>query len=317
MQFRNCFFEYDGVNSERYNLRLGYVENQTYDFDSGGNFDFKTGQIPYYHEQIYYGKDYSANPLQFEIEAVNPDGYITKKQIIEIKNWLFNKDGWKKFRLIDGNVNRSLRCVLIPIADITEGNHYRGLRFTLRSASPFWYGEEKEVVVNNPSSNYVYYNGLLFSSFNIEIPNDDSTDCVIMPKMLININKTSQSMSNVKEMNIVTTEATNIADGLAYETVDSKDIWDYPATSGISCDISYMGDNGSPTALDTIVVDTRYAVIESTNFPNTDVCLSVDANNPLQVLRLKRGTNICRVRYGQMYDSIVIKYTPLYRMGAF
>ena len=316
MKFRNCFFEYDGVYSGKYNLRLVYVENSNHNFDSGGGFDFKFGQIPYSHEQLYYGKDYSANPLQFEIEILNIDGYITDEQMIEIKEWLFGGNGWKKFKPLNGTNNKSLRCILTPIADITEGNHYKGLRFSLRNASPFWYGEENEIIIEN-FSNYTYYNNMLYSAFNIEIPDNDDVDCIIMPKLFVNINKTSSGLSNVKEMNIVVTEAKSIADGLSYTTKDNKDIWNYPDKSGIACDISYIGNSGDTTALDTIEIDTHYVTFNSINFADVNLSVSIDMSNPLRILRLKKGINICRIRYGQMYSSIIVKYTPLYRMGAF
>lgn len=317
MKFRNCFFEYDGVYSGKYNLRLVYVENSNHHFDSGGNFDFKFGQIPYYHEQLYYGKDYSANPLQFEIEVLNVDGYISESQMVEIKEWLFGGTGWKKFVVKDGRTtNKSLRCILTPITDITEGNHYKGLRFSLRNASPFWYGEEKEINVDS-FGNYTYYNSLLYSAFNIKIPDNDDVDCIIMPKLLVGINKTSSGLSNVKDMNIVVTDAESIADGLAHTTKNNKDVWDYPAKSGIACDISYIGNSGDANALDTIEIDTRYVTLNSTNFADVDVSILIDTSNPLPIFKLKKGKNICRVRYGSMYSSIIVKYTPLYRMGAF
>ena len=239
MKFRNCFFEYDGVYSGKYNLRLVYVENSNHNFDSGGGFDFKFGQIPYSHEQLYYGKDYSANPLQFEIEILNIDGYITDEQMIEIKEWLFGGNGWKKFKPLNGKNNKSLRCILTPIADITEGNHYKGLRFSLRNASPFWYGEEQTI---NKNSGFYYANSNWYYVFQIDVPYNDNVDCEIFPKITVGIDRsqnTGSAFDRGKRLILENTSVKTIAE--AQQVSNSKFV--YPATSRIELSTDYIENN--------------------------------------------------------------------------
>lgn len=318
MKFRNCFFEYDGVYSGKYNLRLVYVENSNHNFDSGGGFDFKFGQIPYYHEQLYYGKDYSANPLQFEIEVLNVDGYISESQMIEIKEWLFGGTGWKKFVVKDGRTtNKSLRCVLTPIADITEGNHYKGLRFSLRNASPFWYGEEKSIVASGywDSGNTVYINGISYNVFSINIPKNNEVADYIYPDIEITVDKTNGDFlgADVKTFRLFSCDANSIAEGKA----TTNDILDCPNKSEIAFDVSYLGNKGDSNAYDNIFISTKYATINSERFSSLNILPKVDASNALPVFKMRYGINVFRLRYGWNYTNITFKYTPLYRMGAF
>lgn len=317
MKFRNCFFEYDGVYSGKYNLRLVYVENSNHNFDSGGGFDFKFGQIPYSHEQLYYGKDYSANPLQFEIEILNVDGYISESQMIEIKEWLFGGNGWKKFKPLNGTNNKSLRCILTPIADITEGNHYKGLRFSLRNASPFWYGEEKTIEASDywKSENTILINGSNYNVISVDIPNNDEVNTYIYPDISITVNKTNGEFLNadVKEFRLFSCEANSIADGKG----KTNDTLNYPNTSEIRFDISYLGDKGDSNAYDNISINTRYVTVNSERFSSLDISPIIDSSKPLPIFKMKYGTNILRLRYGWNYTNITFKYTPLYRMGAF
>lgn len=319
MSFRGCFFEYDGVYSGKYNLRLAYVDNQRYNFSSGGEFDFKFGQIPFSHEQLYYGKDYSENPLQFEIEIINPDNYISEEQMREIKEWLFGRSGWKKFKVLDGRGERSLRCILIPIADITEGNYYRGLRFTLRNASSFWYGEEKEIVlmqdvlIENSMPND---HGGYFYAFNIPITNNNYVDSIIYPIIEFNIDKSDSGLTDISDIYLATTDAKTISEALSFSSGSG---WSYDDTTKIICDISYMGI-GNNDSKDVIKLNTKYATLSSQNYPNQDIFIKMVSTNsptPTPMFKLNYGNNICRIRYSPMYTSIIIKYTPMLRMGAF
>ena len=149
--FRECFFEYAGQSSQPYNLMLCYVSNTTTDFDSGGKFDLKTDTLPRSHETLLYGKDYSAQPLSFDVEFVNIDDNIPLQQMTEIKNWLFGQDGWKTFRLLDDRQDYRLKCIFEPGEDIVDGGGYKGLRCTLKNVSPFWYGEDKTIVLDRKS----------------------------------------------------------------------------------------------------------------------------------------------------------------------
>lgn len=310
--FRGCFFEYNGISSQRYNLMLFYIENDNMKFNSGGNFELKTENLPYSHERLYYGKDYSANPLEFDVEIINPDENITKEQMAEIKNWLFGQDGWKDLALTDDTRSYHLKCVFEPNEDITDSNGYRGVRCKIRNVSPFWYGDEKEISLSNYTSNNVAINGINYNVISIEIPNNDYADFVINPRFVVNVDKTGVS-SNITEFRICSCDAETIEDGKAI----TNNAWDYPNTSELAFSISFIGAAGNSNAYDTLTIDTKYATIESERYPKQNIYPTVNTSNPLPIFRMKYGTNICRFRYGWNYSSVVLKYTPVYRMGAF
>lgn len=318
--FRGCYFEFAGKSSEPYNLMLFYKDNKRDDFNSGGEFELKTDSIPYSEEQFLYGKDYSENPLEFEVEIVTPEGNIPQMQMVEIKNWLFGQDGWRDLTVTDDTQAYHLKCVLIPSEDITDCNGYRGVRCTIHNASPFWYGNEREVVIDDFETQ-VYGYGNWYSIVNIEIPDNGCVNCAIYPTLIIDIDKRANTANDIKELKITATDAESINDAKEQST---PGIWSYPDTSGVSCDISYMGNKGNSASYDTITFNSKYAIFESTNYPYVQIVPTIDTSNPLSIIKLKCGSNFCRIKTGiiqsgstSMYKSITVKYTPMYRMGAF
>lgn len=142
--FRGCYFEYAGRYSGDYNLITAYVENSYDKFDSGGSYEAVTDTIPHSAESLLYGLKYSEKPLEFSMEVINPDEAIPIEQMREIKSWLFGQDGWKKLVIKDEDLSKyHLMCLLIPEEDIVDATGYKGLRFTVKNLSPFWYGEPK------------------------------------------------------------------------------------------------------------------------------------------------------------------------------
>lgn len=137
--FRDCYFEYAGVYSGKYNLVLEYLNNSYTDFNSGGICEPVTDTIPCSPRQLLYNLNYADNPLSFDIEIFNIDGAIPFEQMEEIKNWLFGQNGFKKFKLFNGKSNYYLSAILIPNEDIVDCLGYRGLRCTLQNSSGFWY----------------------------------------------------------------------------------------------------------------------------------------------------------------------------------
>lgn len=240
--FRGCYFEFAGKSSEPFNLMLFYLNNDRDNFDSGGNFGLKTDSIPYTHEQFLYGKDYSENPLEFEVEIVTPEGNIPQTKMIEIKNWLFGQDGWRDLTVTDDTQSYHLKCVLVPSEDITDCNGYRGVRCTIHNASPFWYGEEKEITLSysdltahyDPPSKWFGWN-----EFMIEIPNNDYVDCEIYPTIIINTNRTRDNMYTYGgQFHLTNTDVSTLEDGYA-KTADGKHYLN-KETSRISFDNSYL-----------------------------------------------------------------------------
>lgn len=314
--FRGCYFDYNGISSERYNLKLFYIDNDNMNFNSGGSFELKTGTLPYSYERLYYGKDYSKTPLEFDVEIINPDTQIPKEQMAIIKNWLFGQDGWKDLILVDDTRNYHLKCIFEPNEDITDAIGYRGVKCKIRNISPFWYGDEKEIEISGGTlhSGGVTVGGYNYNVFNVEIPNNDYADFVINPIIIANVDKTDGNLVNeVSDFKLFTCDAPTVAEGQG--VTGSK--WTLPNTSEISFSFSYIGSKGNANSYDTISINTKYATIESKRFSSQNIYPVVNTNDPLPIFKMKYGTNICRIRYGWNFSSLTVKYTPVYRMGAF
>ena len=143
---RGCNFTYAGIDSRDYNLELYYLDDSWNRVTTGGDFDLVSDKIPYNPETILYGLDYSANPIQFDIEIFNPYSPILQDDFSEIKEWLFGQDGWKVFTVEDDNFEGLyLNCLLSPNEDVIDTTGYRGLKCTLTNISPFWYSNDRNI----------------------------------------------------------------------------------------------------------------------------------------------------------------------------
>lgn len=407
--FRECFFEYAGQSSQPYNLMLCYVSNSNTDFDSGGGFDLKTDTLPRSHETLLYGKDYSAKPLEFDVEFMNLHGYIPLEQMREIKSWLFGQDGWKTFRCLDDRQDYVLKCIFEPGEDIVDGLGYRGLRCKLRNVSPFWYGDEKSIDLSKATlSQNVWwdagYDWDRWCVFQIVIPETDCAEIPILPMIEArprrNYNTSSDGAWTVGTYFAMSnTSALTVDEGIAHTNHD----FDVPEDSRIQFSYQYMTDKGKVSysyeiveadygqnkttiavsvgnnmicsihgdmsgesecdilinnekvgsvnlanysnlssdynkfavaalnymgyrvtstteaiyAIDNLTIDTRYATACSKTYPDLILNASLNYYHAKPLLKLYSGVNICRIYFGHIYDSITIKYTPVYRMGAF
>lgn len=327
--FRECYFEYAGQSSQPYNLMLCYVENSNDAFDSGGKFDLKTDKIPHSHETFLYGKDYSAEPLEFDVELLNLHGSIPQEQMIKIKNWLFGQDGWKTFRCMDDRQNYHLKCIFEPDEDIVDGTGYRGLRCKLRNASPFWYGAERTKVLSGSeladlkalsncvrvyppfvtSRQYLSY----YNAFQLDIDDDTMIDAYYYPIITASIDYDDSGVRsgiNPNACHFATVDVDSIT--------EAKETSTYGFTTESSTDIAFnntfVWDYGSSNRNDVITMSTQYGYVKSAKTPSQ----KIEYYHPtLPYFRLHSGKNFIRVYEPSMYSGIKISFVPLYRMGAF
>ena len=244
--FRDCYFEYAGISSQPYGLIMCYIENSNDNFDSGGKFELKTDTLPRSHETFLYGKDYSANPISFDVEIVSIEDFSPLEQMTEIKNWLFGQDGWKTLKLLDERQNYNLKCIFEPGEDIVDGIGYRGVRCTLHNVSPFWYGDEKEIVISNSElkANPWWDTGHAWDrwcTFEIDIPNNGYVDEPISPIIEIRPRRnTNQNQDGVYSVGtyfaLSNTPATTLNEGKAYTGHE----FNIEEESRVSCSFDYM-----------------------------------------------------------------------------
>lgn len=152
---RDCYFTYNGIYSGDYNLILAFVTDDNFEFKSGSEYEPTTATLPHNAQQLLYNLNYSDSPLEFTIEIISPEDNIPLETMVEIKNWLFGQDGWKRLTLHNETSDYYLNALFIPDSDITDARGYRGLRCKVQNDSGFWY-QDNEVefkgVASKPSN---------------------------------------------------------------------------------------------------------------------------------------------------------------------
>lgn len=157
--YRDCYFTYNDIYSGDYNLILAFISDDSNEFASGGEYEPTTVALPHNAQQLLYNLNYAEHPLEFSVEIISPEDNIPAEIMIEIKNWLFGQDGWKRLYLQNETSDYYLNALFIPDSDITDARGYRGLRCKVQNDSGFWYQdnevefkgvEQKTLDANNP-----------------------------------------------------------------------------------------------------------------------------------------------------------------------
>lgn len=331
--FRGCDFEYAEQLSNVYNLKLYYYNRSENTFNSGGEFELKTEILPSIPEQLLYGLNYSEKPLEFDIEILNPDDAIPFDQVIEIKNWLFGQDGWKKFKTIDERQDYHLKCILIPQEDIVDGLGIRGFKCKLRNVSAFWYGEPVTIEFDHDYLNddilrrqtTEYTVGSLddgvryWTPFEINIEADNSLYDVydVLPEIIVSINPSLMEESDKIEYFELGVSNYNsveqMIDVYSQKQIDgNKGVSPNYFEADISSAIYFSQElDGLPPHIWNI--STKYLTIDRGESKLDTDSLSVGARG----FRLKKGINVCYVTVPDAISKLTFKYSPLYRIGAF
>lgn len=126
--YRDCYFTYNDIYSGDYNLILAFISDDSNEFASGGEYEPTTVALPHNAQQLLYNLNYAEHPLEFSVEIISPEDNIPAEVMIEIKNWLFGQDGWKRLCLQNETSDYYLNALFIPDSDITDARGYRGLR---------------------------------------------------------------------------------------------------------------------------------------------------------------------------------------------
>lgn len=292
---RGCSFTYANKDSRDFNLELYYVDNSSTRFMTGGGYNPVTDNLPSKPKTLLYGLDYSAEPLKFEIEILNPHDHISQDDFTEIKDWLFNQDGWKKLYLDDEDFyGLHLNCLLIPKDDIADVSGYRGLVCEVINDSPFWYGEEREICFTKADFDNMSSNGSEIGSDNkIHFTIDIETQCnaQIYPTLKFYINEEDYQSNSTFLMNIH----------------NEKENYESDFKTSLT-----FGDRGK-----TFIVDCEYGTCE---VEGTEVIPTLDTN--YDFFYLERGQNNLSInaKTNNVYTpptSLSIIYTPYVRVGGF
>ena len=157
--FKASYFKYADIYSGKYNLIMAYV-SRNQNFITGAEYEPMIDTLPSRAESLLYGIKYSEKPLEFEVDIVNPDEDIPMKQMMEIKDWLFGQDGWKKLYIKSPDYeNMYLKCLFLPENDIRDSSGYRGVRCKVKNISGFWYGKDEVITYTKSDFDILTDNG--------------------------------------------------------------------------------------------------------------------------------------------------------------
>lgn len=289
--FRDCYFEYAGVYSGDYNLKLMYLDDTYNRRKTGGDYTTITNDNNF-AEQLLYGK--KNTPLAFDIEIINCDKDIPFEQMGEIRQWLFNQPSgqWNKFRIYDEDYEDIVFfCVLIPNEDTCDSQGYRGIRCSVQCNSPFGY---KEVVTKSISK----FTSLQADkkAMNLTIDCDIATQD-ILPMVKIYTNKSTEYIYNNRGIIINKTNGTSMIIQNIRGNGTSNNITTVNCQSGV---------------VTNTLNQEQWLILGSQVF-SADDGAAYNLNSGL--LKLDKGKNNL-VFYGLAY-KIEVLYRPTVRVGAF
>lgn len=289
--FRDCYFEYAGVYSGDYNLKLMYLDDTYNRRKTGGDYTTITNDNNF-AEQLLYGK--KNTPLTFDIEIINCDKNIPFEQMGEIRQWLFNQPSgqWNKLRIYDEDYEDIVFfCVLIPNEDACDSQGYRGIRCSVQCNSPFGY---KEVVTKSISK----FTSLQADkkAMNLTIDCDIATQD-ILPMVKIYTNKSTEYIYNNRGIIINKTNGTSMIIHNIQGNETSNN------TTTVNCQSGVV----------TNTLNQKQWLILGSQVFNADDGATYNLNSGL--LKLDKGKNNL-VFYGLAY-KIEVLYRPTVRVGAF
>lgn len=239
---RNCYFNFAGKSSKQFhNLILAFIDDSSNTYDSGGSFELVTDELPGRADTVLYGKKYSSSHMEFSIEIINPDRYLTSEEMVEIKEWLFGQDGWSKLALLDDDTvheNCYFSCILQPDQDIFDGG-YRGIRCTLVNQSSFAY--KNPIVIYDRN-----YSDLLKNSTSAPVDTDHIKSNINKGKMDPLIKNDGKYIYHTED----TSEASNITPSMRCGVcrylnvyVESAEKIIYPTVEIVTTDAQYNSSN--------------------------------------------------------------------------
>lgn len=315
---RGCSFKYANKNSEEFNLMLFFVGSAPNELISGGSYELSTDSLPYVSEQLLYGKKYD-EPLEFEVEIIDPDEAIPIDKMRKIKEWLFGQDGWKTLNLMDNDYSGYyLKCLFVPKEDIIDASGYRGIRCTLHNMSPYWYGNSVYVKkymnkdTSDPDGLYDDPSSKKGKCLTINVRSD--CDEIVLPTIRLK----AKDGVDFGTFELSTVEEHIIGDGHT----------DNPSRKVVTSFIRVLGSGhaGEVLTIDLKHLQAHYPSYEESVSGNktiiTDFATLVPTNIP--PLFFKQGDNILKIYHSdnksdlsEYFDWIEVEYTPLIMIGGF
>lgn len=142
------YFNFNGVDSADMGLYVAYFDKEVPTTGAaGGKYELAIDTLPTNPKQIYYGKNYSTQPLEytadFLLETIPDNSEEDYTELWDdINDWLFGADGYKKFYMSNSTDYNYLTCVMIPVENLFIKGKQIGVRVLIHNNSPFWYNDK-------------------------------------------------------------------------------------------------------------------------------------------------------------------------------
>lgn len=156
--FKACDYIFAGIPSERYNLKIGYVDSGSKDTDFGSNVNIVEDKVRRNPVPYFYGTEITP-PLSFDMFIFSEeelDAYDRQA----IGQWLFGRQNYEWLQIEQPDMESIwYKALLINPQNWSVGNKPFALRFTVRCDAPFaWTDEITQSFTINGSTNITYKN---------------------------------------------------------------------------------------------------------------------------------------------------------------
>lgn len=234
--------EYDGILSCDFGLHLATVDNDGFEVESGVDPEVISAEIPRYEGKLIYGVKQNGE-FEFPLSLMS-EKTIDFESMKKIKDWLFHHNKPCKFRFIGEGYSDWFYYAFISYdKDYVDGDGVRGIKFKVKSISPYAYGEIRlhEYDLTNQLTEFSDANGVKYKfakNISITVPNVETAN-VYGVKPIITITSiippTQEAFDARKKANGNVAVYNSVTNATSQETLESiwydvRDIADYGAS---------------------------------------------------------------------------------------
>lgn len=176
--YAGLYFQYDGVPSQNYDLKIVEINTSEFRFDGGSQMETITDKTMRSQEHTLLGT-YPNNRLEFQIEIVHMgEAALSSEKAHIVKSWLFGKLHWCNLYLFNQDLaNVYFECTLKDPEDIVINGNI-GWKCTVScNAGGAWKNQKSvkhqitsspmSIIYNNTSDDNDYnYPTIMFTSTN-------------------------------------------------------------------------------------------------------------------------------------------------------
>ncbi|MBQ6144028.1 MAG: hypothetical protein IJI84_06110 [Clostridia bacterium] len=138
MSFLGNYFNFAGINSKDFGLKIVSINGNLTDIPSGSGYEYQTVSAIRNPKKLFLGLKES-NALEFSIEIVS-ENPIDLPTFLRIKQWLFGNIGYQKLQIeSEWYEDFYFNCILKPTEDIKFGGECFGVRCTVECDSSYAY----------------------------------------------------------------------------------------------------------------------------------------------------------------------------------